>query len=148
MRPQPRGSRNAKDQQFPKHRGIAFQPQRLLHQSEEWRQWTELTVRIQGLPPSVKTIEIWGLLRREGEISRIELHEDSNGQRSGEASVTFMPPPAKAFWQEGSHDIEVAEPGRRPLTYTLDMFLQSPRRSFMHTSPANEAVKYPEKMVS
>lgn len=125
-----------------------MQPQRLLHEAENWRQWTELTVRVKGLPPSVKTVEIWGLLHSEGEISRIELHEDSNGQRSGEASVTFMPPPAKAFWQEGSHAIQVAQPDLKPLMYTIDMFLQSPKRSFTHTSPANAKVRYPENMVS
>lgn len=124
-----------------------MRPQRLLHQAEEWRKWTELTVRVKGLPPFVKTIEIWHLLCSEGEISRIELHEDSSAVRSGEASVTFMPPPAKAFWDESSHDIEVAEPGRKPLMYTLDMFLQYPKRSFTYTSSNNPTLTYPEKMV-
>lgn len=53
--------------------------------NNEWRTWQELKIKIQGLPKSVRTLDVYRLLKDEGEITRIDI----DSQAVGTAWVTF-----------------------------------------------------------
>lgn len=55
----------------------------------EWKTWQEVSVKIQDLPATTSTRDLYRCFSRQGNIVRIELHENPRGQREGKASVRF-----------------------------------------------------------
>lgn len=106
---------------------------------ENWHNWTELTVRLTGVPAQASTLDVFNLLGANGYIHQISLEEDRNGDRTGEAFVTFCPPPAQAFWAGW-----VPEDGRWA-GVTLEP--RPKKRTFHHRSPVDSKRYYPEHQV-
>ena len=55
----------------------------------DWTRWPELSIRISDLPEYVTTRDVWAALKGEGQIITIELFEDQNCKRDGNARVRF-----------------------------------------------------------
>ena len=55
----------------------------------DWTKWPELSVRISDLPEGVSTKDLWAALTGEGQIITIEIFEDQNSKRDGNARVRF-----------------------------------------------------------
>lgn len=55
----------------------------------DWTTWQELTVKIYNLPPTATTRDVYRCFSRQGNIVRIELYENTRGERDGNASVKF-----------------------------------------------------------
>ncbi|KAI1803487.1 RdRP-domain-containing protein [Daldinia bambusicola] len=64
----------------------------------QWSSWTEISLRIRGLPPTTTTFDLWSHFKSEGNVVFIELFEKNDGSRDGHARVCFSPPPIKQFW--------------------------------------------------
>ncbi|KAH7057296.1 RNA dependent RNA polymerase-domain-containing protein [Macrophomina phaseolina] len=102
--------------------------------NNEWRTWQELKIKIQGLPKSVRTLDVYRLLKDEGEITRIDI----DSQAVGTAWVTFSPPPCKAFWSEQL---------KFPSSERLLAMEARQQQQALKSSPVNPDTKYPETMV-
>ncbi len=59
------------------------------HNAPDWTTWQDLTVRIHGLPATTTTRDLYRCFSRQGTIVRIELFENTRGERDGNASVIF-----------------------------------------------------------
>lgn len=59
------------------------------HNAPDWTTWQDLTVRIHGLPATTTTRDLYRCFSRQGTIVRIELFENTRGERDGNASVKF-----------------------------------------------------------
>jgi hypothetical protein len=110
------------------------------HGPQDWQHWTELTVKLTGVPAQAGTLDVYQLLSAHGYILQISLEETRTGSRSGEAYVTFCPPPHEPFWvdwtpQEAKWNGVALEP-------------QNQKRSFRHRSPVDSTKTYPEHQVS
>lgn len=143
-RPIPRDTRtnrhNVQRQQVPQHAAISLVP-------EGWRNWAEVTVKINGLPPDAQTIDVFHMCKDEGNIIRINLFEDRRGERTGDAEVTVSPPPDQPFWESAEWCIEAKDKWARTWTFTPRFSLKEPTRNFMHPSPINPHRKFPENFV-
>lgn len=97
---------------------------------------------IRGLPLSTRTRDIYKTFSRLGNVTRITLHETSEGRPSGKAEITFEPPanwdrlPARVSFQ--------LETGQRKLL-TVELS-NDQRRNFTVSSPVRKDVKYDEKI--
>lgn len=107
---------------------------------QDWQHWTELTVKLTGVPPQAGTLDVYQLLSAHGYIQQISLEETRTGSRSGEAYITFCPPPHEPFWVDW-------EPQEAKWT-GVAIQPQHPKRSFRHRSPVDSAKTYPEHQVS
>lgn len=112
-----------------------------LNHADNWTTWTEISLKLCGLPDQIETLDVYHLLHEEGNISRIDLLEDNRGNKTGEAFVDFCPPPPDAFWDR--LDVSEMEEQWKRLTISL----VSRRRNFTHPSPVNPLKRYPEHMV-
>ena len=106
----------------------------------DWQHWTELTVKLTGVPPQAGTLDVYQLLSAHGYVLQISLEETRTGSRSGEAYVTFCPPPHEPFW------VDWVPPEDKWRGVTLQP--QHQKRSFRHRSPVDPAKTYPEHQVS
>jgi len=107
---------------------------------QDWQHWTELTVKLTGVPLQAGTLDVYQLLSAHGYIHQISLEETRTGDRSGEAYITFCPPPHEPFWV----DWEPQEVKWKGVTIVP----QHQKRSFWHRSPVDSAKTYPEHQVS
>jgi len=117
-------------------------------ESVPWQTWTELTIRVTGLPNEIGTLSLHQLLRNEGSIRRIDLMEDARAQRTGVAYVIFCPPPLRDFWKDRVERQYRLESDAGGMVYTLHISLEPPKRNFMHPSPVKAKTSYPERIVS
>ena len=131
--------------------GLTPRPQRnsgFRGESMAWQTWTELTVRVTGLPNEVGTLSLHELLRNEGSIMQIDLMEDARAQRTGVAYVTFRPPPARAFWLDKVKRQFRLKSDSGGMVYTLHISLEPMKRNFLHPSPVKAKTTYPERIAS
>ncbi|KZF20474.1 RdRP-domain-containing protein [Xylona heveae TC161] len=119
----------------------AFRQHQSIKPVEDWSNWTELGVKVSGLPSSITTLELYRMLIDEGPIETIEIFESTRGTRDGVARVRFSPPPRRSFWLEQSYAVETAASKQRPIAVELE----PKRRTFLHPSPLNPSIKYPER---
>ncbi|KAI0894141.1 RdRP-domain-containing protein [Annulohypoxylon nitens] len=76
-------------------------PSNPLDMRPEWSHWEKICLRLQNLPPTTTTRDLWALFKDHGEIVSIDLFErKSTGERDGSGRVYFRPPPTKQFWQD------------------------------------------------
>jgi len=59
------------------------------YNAPDWTSWQELTVKIYGLPATSTTRDLYRCFSRQGNITGIELYENTRGVRDGKASVKF-----------------------------------------------------------
>ncbi|ELR03192.1 hypothetical protein VC83_02314 [Pseudogymnoascus destructans] len=114
----------------------------ILKTKEPWQKWTELTVRVSQLPPTVTTWDLFNHFEREGSIAFIELHENSRGVRQDSARIRFSPPPNTDFWSRDPITIRVESPEMSE--YTVKVFPEGKKRSFEIQSPIRKMKWYPE----
>lgn len=130
--------------------------------NDEWRTWVEVRVLLFDLPPYITTYDLAQRFSQYGHIRCIEISEDQRGVRHGNASVRFRyvcpsissfanlmtvhlysPPPTVAFWDTPQCKVPIA--GRTAVQARLR--LDERPRTFLHPSPVNSKIKYPELMV-
>lgn len=127
--------------------------------SNDWTHWLELSILFSGFPSDITTRDLWTVFSKEGDITLIELFEDTkidgrgrirfryvswvNGSSETLADEKFSPPPSKAFWYPGPYMV-TAKPGTQPIPIRLT--LQYPQRSYMVRSIADPKIVYPEVM--
>ncbi|OBT64469.1 hypothetical protein VE03_05354 [Pseudogymnoascus sp. 23342-1-I1] len=114
----------------------------VLKAKEPWQTWSELTVRVSQLPPTVTTWDLFKCFGREGSIAFIELHENSRSVRQGTARIRFSPPPNTDFWSRDPITIRVESPEMSE--YTVKVMPEGKRRSFEIQSPIRKMKYYPE----
>ncbi|KAI8627834.1 RNA dependent RNA polymerase-domain-containing protein [Xylariaceae sp. FL1651] len=61
----------------------------------DWRDWSELSIRISSLPAQTTTLDLWKHFQRFGKIVYIEIFESKRN-----ATLRFSPPPSEPCWQE------------------------------------------------
>ncbi|RDA91943.1 hypothetical protein CP533_1312 [Ophiocordyceps camponoti-saundersi (nom. inval.)] len=61
------------------------------HSRDDWRNWPEVIVKVDDLPPDVTTSMLFSSFSPEGSVIRIETWV-------GDAKVFFEPPPKRSFW--------------------------------------------------
>ena len=114
----------------------------VLKVKEPWQTWTEVTVRVSQLPPTVTTWDLFKSFEREGSIVFIELHENSRGVRQDSARIRFSPPPNTDFWTRDPITIRVESPEMSE--YSVRVTLEAKKRSFEIQSPIRKMKYYPE----
>jgi len=107
---------------------------------DDWTQWPELTVRLTGIPWKAGTLDLWNLLSPYGWVKSISLEENNDGNRSGEAAITFSPVPGEAFWESWKPEDSKWIGVRIEKQYR--------KRTFQHRSPVDSSKTYPEQEVS
>jgi RNA-dependent RNA polymerase len=109
--------------------------------TQPWQAWTELTVRVANLPPSMTTWQLWKRFSREGNIVLIELFEDRHGVREPNAKIRFSPVPQKDFWNQKA--ILISTPDGEG-TFQIKMEVLPTKRNNRVPSPIRKSVFYPE----
>ena len=56
---------------------------------DQWNTWVEIHVILFGLSPTISTGNLWSSFHDEGDITSIEIFEDSSGHRTGKAKIKF-----------------------------------------------------------
>ncbi|KAI8959704.1 RdRP-domain-containing protein [Daldinia sp. FL1419] len=64
----------------------------------QWSSWSEIGLRLRGLPTNTTTFDLWSYFKRHGEIMLIEIFERTDGSPEGSGRVRFSPPPLRHFW--------------------------------------------------
>ena len=54
-----------------------------------WTKWVEIHVVLFRLSPTISTADLWSSFHDEGNITSIEIFEDSSGSRTGKAKIKF-----------------------------------------------------------
>ncbi|KAI1334703.1 RNA dependent RNA polymerase-domain-containing protein [Xylariaceae sp. FL0016] len=114
------------------------QPYHALNLRADWKDWSELTIRVSGVPVHAGTVDLWYHFKRYGRIASIEIDEDNNWARKGSAIVRFSPAPKKKCWGE-SIMVPFGD-DRLP----VNVKLLSPREKRSVVSPSG--VKYSSQM--
>jgi RNA-dependent RNA polymerase len=108
---------------------------------ESWQYWPELTVRVQNLPPTITTSDLWRRFEQEGNIVFIELYENRQGIRDGNAKIRFQPPPRRDFWTADNIKISTND-GQGG--FEVRVVAEPKKRRYEVQSPVRKAVWYPE----
>jgi RNA-dependent RNA polymerase len=121
------------------------QPQRpLLRPKEPWQTWQELTIRVANLPPTVTTWNLWERFQREGTVVFIEIFDDRQGRRDGNAKIRFAPPPHRAFWTLDNVTLSTSD-GQG--AFQVKVYPESKKRRFEVQSPIRKHIWYPEAII-
>ncbi|XP_044721658.1 RNA dependent RNA polymerase domain-containing protein [Hirsutella rhossiliensis] len=67
-----------------------------------WRTWSELTVKLDGLPLGVTSEHLWAMFSSYGNISWMEISAQDQGRGPVSAKIRFEPPPKLDFWSAGT----------------------------------------------
>jgi RNA-dependent RNA polymerase len=113
----------------------------MLKPKEPWQTWPELTIRVANLPPDVTTWDLWERFQREGTIVFIELFDDRQGRRDGNAKIRFIPPPRRAFWV--LDNVSLSTPDGQG-AFQVKVFPEPKKRRFEVQSPIRKSIWYPE----
>ena len=94
-----------------------------------------------GMAPDVSTLELWQLFHKEGNIDYMRIStEFGSDKRTGEATITFKPPPRFDFWTDRMYTMESPQFGTVVVQVGIDPTASRPR---MISSPVNRACCYP-----
>ena len=76
---------------FPVHRGTLQRQSTgpVARPSYQWTTWVEIHVILFRLSPTISTGDLWSNFHDEGNITFIEIFEDSSGSRTGKAKIKF-----------------------------------------------------------
>ncbi|KAK1995923.1 RNA dependent RNA polymerase [Colletotrichum falcatum] len=77
--------------------------------NEPWRTWPDCTIIVSRLPHTVTLAELYDSFARHGNISWLQIEENSNGNRNGCARIRFEPPPALDFWSSKVHIVRYGQ---------------------------------------
>lgn len=96
---------------------IISSSQRLDINTNPWRTWPELTLKIHRLPSAATLADLHKSFSRHGNITMLEIGENKDGYRNGFAKVRFEPPPETNFWSSINYNIKfVLDKGRESLS--------------------------------
>ncbi|KAB8236873.1 RNA dependent RNA polymerase [Aspergillus alliaceus] len=113
------------------------QPTQLL--MSPWSFWDSVAVNLFHLPKDVNTRILWHVFSQEGNVSSIDLFEDSHGNRDSKAKIRFKPPPKTDFWRKGSYLIKVPNGRAALVNIALDFNRDKPQIA----SPVRPDIFYP-----
>ncbi|POR32573.1 RNA-dependent RNA polymerase 1 [Tolypocladium paradoxum] len=113
----------------------------------EWRKWSELSVRLDGLPLDVTTEQLWGWFSPEGAIVWMDIFDQVKGRSTVSARIRFEPPPKRAFWSGGSFKVQHPSTRHFPngLTIQSTLLREAPRRRLINSNTSHQR-EYPIKM--
>lgn len=107
----------------------------------QWQNWSELKLLAKGMAPDVTTLELWQLFHKEGNIDYMRISTESGSdKRTGEATITFKPPPRFDFWTDRMYTMESPQFGTVVVQVGIDPMTP---RCRMIPSPVNRACCYP-----
>ena len=128
--------------------------------SAEWTARSEVTIRLDHLPPCTTAKHLHRCFKKEGDVEFIEVFETIEGRRNGRGLVRFRslsaseyfyetsdsnrPPPSKAFWVNRLYQLQIPNQG----SFTIACELEPNYRAPFHRSPVNRRFEYQERMVS
>jgi RNA-dependent RNA polymerase len=105
-----------------------------------WEKFLELTVKVTGLPENITTWDLWKRFDLEGTVIFVEIFDDRQGRRDGNAKIRFSPPPRRSFWRNPVHITTPDGQGEIQVTVVMEL----PKRSFKIPSPIRKNIWYPE----
>lgn len=107
----------------------------------QWQGWPELKVLVRGVAPDVTTLGLWQLFHKEGNIDYIRISTEMGTDKpTGEAIITFKPPPRFDFWTHRMYPMESPQFGTVVVEVGIDPFASRYR---MIPSPVNRGRRYP-----
>lgn len=100
-----------------------------------------MKVLVKGLALDVTTLELWQLFHNEGNIDYMRIStEFGSDKRTGEATITFKPPPRFDFWTDRIYSMKSLLFGTVVVQVSIDPMASQCR---MISSPVNRACRYP-----
>lgn len=106
----------------------------------EWRTWPELEVKIVGLSIKDTVVDIYRLLKSQGNIARIKANDGyEDGKRHRFFYVLFRPPPTSPFWNQATIG---TTSNAKPIKAELLAL-----KIYSVPSPKTPSLNYPEVMV-
>jgi RNA-dependent RNA polymerase len=120
----------------------------MLRPRYEWREWLEVTIRVQGLHPQETTHNLFKAFRKEGKIIMVELCEGRDGRKDGTSLIKFCPPPDNQFWTPDYYELKVEDKqGILQYQYNVKVSLVEKRKGIAKVqSPIKKTVFYEPKM--
>lgn len=61
----------------------------LQHTRPEWTTWDFVDLFLSGLPPRIRTVDLWKNFRKEGEVDLIDIFVTRSGQKDNKARMRF-----------------------------------------------------------
>ena len=113
-----------------------------LHLQQQWNTYSEIKVKVFGLPKDITTLEVADIFSEEGSIYRIDLITNSEGSGRGIAFVVFSPPPRRDFWRRARYHAHVPN---RNLDVELRIHLQDLAEPTFYKG-LYSGTQYPETM--
>ncbi|KAK1842468.1 suppressor of ascus dominance [Colletotrichum chrysophilum] len=113
--------------------------QRLDINTNPWRTWPELTLKIHRLPSAATLADLHKSFSRHGNITMLEIGENKDGYHNGFAKVRFEPPPETNFWSSINYNIKFGAGQRARIT--LALFVPKLKFDDLTPSPANPKVQ-------
>lgn len=107
----------------------------------QWQDWPELKIQVKGVAPDVATLELWQLFHKEGNIDYMRIStEVGTDKRTGEAVITFKPPPRFDFWTDRVYPMESPQFGTVIVHVGIEPMASRYR---MIPSPVDRGRRYP-----
>lgn len=72
---------------------------------EGWRNWPDLSIKIDGVPHGITTADLWTWFSPKGDIAYLELFPASKKSTPMSGKMRFEPPPKEAFWKCGTFNV-------------------------------------------
>lgn len=82
------------------------------HIRPSWHSWPELTVRLEKMPASTTTSNLWDWFSPVGEIAYMDVNESPESPTYSNGKIRFEPPPMKDFWETNICEVPHPDPGR------------------------------------
>ncbi|KAL6857989.1 hypothetical protein ACO1O0_005435 [Amphichorda felina] len=96
--------------------------------TEDWERWSDITLRLDGLPPETETAHLFEWFSKEGRIAWIDIFASQSQlapDRPVSAKIRFEPPPKRNFWANGKY--VVRHPNRQQYPSGLTISVAAPR---------------------
>ncbi|KAK8155980.1 RNA dependent RNA polymerase-domain-containing protein [Phyllosticta citrichinensis] len=129
-------------------------PRRVMTGRTDWKYWSEVKVKVMGLPPKVSTLDLYDYFADKGEIIRIEIKPFSANQSQAYVSFRWVrparyrhaltccsPAPGLPFWES-----ECWITDQSGVSQKLRVDLLGPPRQFTIQSLGDARKRYPEVM--
>ncbi|KAF9879374.1 suppressor of ascus dominance [Colletotrichum karsti] len=113
-------------------------------ETESWRTWPEVTLKIHRVPSVVTLADLHKCFSKHGNVTLLELDEDKEGNRNGNAKVRFEPPPKTAFWTPVNYALTYGQGKRARIT--LALFMPKIKFEDLTESPANPKILLQTRM--
>ncbi|RGP77438.1 putative rna-dependent rna polymerase sad-1 [Fusarium longipes] len=120
----PKGSQDTLAQKHIPKRTVSHNSNEMAFQLRpSWSSWPSLTVRLERMPASTTTSNLWDWFSKQGEIAYMDVNASPESPHRSQGQVRFEPPPKKDFWGAGTYRVPHPDPGRSPEYIELVIYL-------------------------